>query len=423
MQRPAPPAKLAASYDTRSGAPEPGMSHHRRSFAFLCAGHSATHLAMLIFPTAVLALAPAWQQGYDGLIALGTIGFVTYAAGTLPAGWLGDRWSRTGMMTVFFVGLGLSLVLTGFARDPLELGLGLGAIGLFSSIYHPVGIAHLVEITDRSGRAIGINGVFGNMGIAGAAITAGALSAAFGWQAAFIVPGAAVILIGILYALFAREKAAATAPVAKTTQADAKPTDQRRVFGYLVISALGTGLIFNGITVAMPALFAERLVLPDDPRLVGAAVSGVTAIAAFAQIVTGSLMNDRRVKPLLIALTAGQALLFLLIAGAGGLVAVGLALPLLLMVFGEIPASDWLIARYTAAASRARSYAIMYVISLGVSLLAAPLIAYFHGTRFGFTGLLLLFAGCAALITAAGFALPGRALGAVAARSAASPAE
>lgn len=399
------------------------MPSARLTFGFLCAGHTATHLAMLIFPTAVLVLAPAWNQGYDALIALGTVGFVTYAAGTLPAGWLGDRWSRTGMMTVFFLGLGLSLVLTGFARNPLELGLGLGAIGLFSSIYHPVGIAQLVEITDRSGRAIGINGVFGNMGIAGAAVTAGALSAGFGWQAAFIVPGVVVMLVGVLYALFTRGRTDAAAPAAKSKHADATTGDQRRVFGYLVISALGTGLIFNGITVVMPALFAERLALPDDPRLVGAAVSGVTAIAAFAQIVTGSMMNDRLVKPLLIALTTGQALLFLLIASAGGLVSVGLSLPMLLLVFGEIPASDWLIARYTAAASRARSYAIMYVISLGVSLLAAPLIAFFHGSSMGFTGLLLLFAGCAALITAAGFALPGRAFRATPARSAASPAE
>jgi MFS family permease len=399
------------------------MSRPRRSFAFLCAGHTATHLSMLIFPTAVLALAPAWQRGYDSLIALGTIGFVTYAAGTLPAGWLGDRWSRTGMMTVFFIGLGLSLILTGFARDPLELGLGLGAIGLFASIYHPVGIAHLVEITNRSGQAIGVNGVFGNMGIAGAAITAGGLSAAFGWQAAFIVPGAVVVLLGILYALFARGEASAAAPAVKSAHADATSTDQRRVFGYLVISALGTGLIFNGITVVMPALFAERLALPHDPSLVGAAVSGVTAIAAFAQIVTGSLMNDRRVKPLLIGLTLGQALLFLLIAGAGGFFTVGLALPMLLLVFGEIPASDWLIARYTGAANRARSYAIMYVVSLGVSLFAAPLIAWFHGTSMGFTGLLLLFGGCAALVTAAGFALPGRTLAPAPAPAAARPAE
>jgi len=400
------------------------MSKSRVTLGFLCLGHTATHLAMLIFPTAVLALAPTWQQGYDQLIALGTVGFVTYAVGTLPAGWLGDRWSRTGMMTVFFVGLGVSLVLTGFARNPLELGLGLGAIGLFSSIYHPVGIAHLVEITDRSGKAIGLNGVFGNMGIAGAAITAGALSVGFGWQAAFIVPGAVVILLGLLYALIARgEGHAAHAAAAKSAAADASAADQRRVFGYLVISALGTGLIFNGITVVMPALFAERLALVEDPRLVGALVSGVTAVAAFAQIVTGGLMNDRRVKPLLIGLTFGQMLLFLLIAGAGGPLAVALSLPMLLMVFGEIPASDWLIARYTGAASRARSYAIMYVISLGVSLLAAPLIAFFHGSSMGFTGLLLLFALCAAVITVAGFALPGRKLVPAAARSAASPAE
>lgn len=386
------------------------MRGHRLEFGFLCIGHAADHLAMLIFPTAVLALAPAWQRGYDELIALGTVGFATFALGTYPAGWLADRWSRTGMMKLYFLGLGGALVATGFARDPLELALGLGAIGLFAAIYHPVGIAHLVEITDRSGRALGVNGVFGNMGIAGAAITAGALAAAFGWQAAFIGPGLVVLAVGFAYLFLAGGETHAGVVAEATAEAAVTPGTQRRVFVFLVLSALFSGIVFHGITVVMPALFAERLAL-EDPQTVGAVVSGITAIAAFAQILTGGLIDDRRVKPLLILLTAGQVVFFILIAGATGALAAALTLPLLFLVFGEIPAGDWLVARYTTRAARARIYAVMYVLSLGVGIAAAPLIAFFHGTAMGFAGLLLLFAGLVAAVTLAAFLLPGSAFG------------
>jgi MFS family permease len=386
------------------------MRQRRLEFGFLCIGHMADHLAMLIFPTAVLALAPVWQRGYDELIALGTVGFATFALGTYPAGWLADRWSRTGMMKLYFLGLGAALVATGFARDPLELAIGLGAIGLFAAIYHPVGIAHLVEITDRSGRALGINGVFGNMGIAGAAITAGGLASAFGWQAAFIGPGLVVLLVGVAYLFLAGGEVRGAVVAEEAADTTVAPGTQRRVFVFLVLSALFSGVVFHGITVVMPALFAERLSL-EDPKTVGAIVSGITAIAAFIQIVTGGLMDDRRVKPLLICLTAGQVVFFILIAGASGVLAAALTLPLLFLVCGEIPAGDWLVARYTTRAARARVYAVMYVLSLGVSIAAVPLIAWFHGTAMGFAGLLLLFAGLVGVVMAAAFLLPGSAFG------------
>jgi hypothetical protein len=42
----------------------------------------------------------------------------------------------------------------------------LGATGLFATIYHPIGSAMMVDATgDRPGRAIGINGVFGNIAV------------------------------------------------------------------------------------------------------------------------------------------------------------------------------------------------------------------------------------------------------------------
>ncbi len=139
---------------------------------FINVGHFYAHLFMLLFPTVVLALESEFAASYGSLLSLATAGFVAFGAGSIPAGWLGDRWSRPGMMAVFFIGIGGASVLTGFARTPFEIGAGLLAIGVFASIYHPVGIALLVEGREKVGRVLGINGVFGNMGVAGAALIA-----------------------------------------------------------------------------------------------------------------------------------------------------------------------------------------------------------------------------------------------------------
>jgi MFS family permease len=114
----------------------------------------------------------------------------------LPAGWLGDRWSAPGIMVVFFIGMGVSAIFCAFApvHDFVWLSIGLGGIGLFGSVYHPVGIPWVMRTAERQGTALGINGVFGSAGNACAGLVVGGLIALVDWRAAFIVPGAISVL-------------------------------------------------------------------------------------------------------------------------------------------------------------------------------------------------------------------------------------
>jgi MFS family permease len=180
------------------------MSSRPRLDLFLNIGHALDHLVMLIFPTAVLAIGEAWQMSYGQLLPLALGGFIAFGAFSLPAGWLADHWSRTGMMRVFFFGIGAATLLTGFARTPAELAAGLAAIGMFAAIYHPVGIAMLVANRSDIGRTLGVNGVFGNTGLAFAALFSGALADLAGWRAAFILPGLLCIGIGLGFVVASR---------------------------------------------------------------------------------------------------------------------------------------------------------------------------------------------------------------------------
>ncbi len=128
------------------------LDRENAHFLLLNIGHFLDHLFMLIFATAAaLALSQDWGMSYGELITYATPGFMAFAVFTIPAGWLADRWSREGMMTVFFVGIGLSSAATALADTPLQMAVGLFAIGMFAAIYHPVGIALVVHGRERTG--------------------------------------------------------------------------------------------------------------------------------------------------------------------------------------------------------------------------------------------------------------------------------
>ena len=294
----------------------------RTTLAFLNLAHFLDHFFLLVFPTAVLALHKAWDMTYGEALALGTPVYVAFAAGTLPAGWLADRWSREGMLATFFIGIGASSIATGLAAGPLTLMIGLGAIGLFAAIYHPAGLAMVTEATETPGRALAMNGVWGNMGIASAALATGLVAQALGWRHAFILPGAGSVAVGLAYLMQLKGPATARMDTAgrSTLQAQTAKGDRRRVLIVIGIGALFGGLIFQGVTVALPKLFEERLTtLAGDLTQVGAAASLVFALAAFAQLPVGRLLDRVGARPIYIAAVGLQASFLALLAGAQGL--------------------------------------------------------------------------------------------------------
>ena len=137
----------------------------RKHFFFLNVGHFLDHLFLLIFATAAaLVLAKQWGLTYAELIPYATPGLIAFGIFSLPAGWLADRWSREGMMVVFFIGAGLASIGTSTAGSPIEMAIGLFVIGIFAAIYHPVGLAMIARGGKTMGMDIAVNGVWGQYG-------------------------------------------------------------------------------------------------------------------------------------------------------------------------------------------------------------------------------------------------------------------
>ncbi len=393
------------------------MRRNRTRFLFLNVGHTYDHLFMLLFPTVVLTLEGEFERSYGELLALAVPGFIAFGVGTLPAGWLGDRWSRSGMMAVFFFGIGVAAILTSFASTPFQIAAGLALIGLFASIYHPVGIAMIVQGQEKVGRLLGINGVWGNMGIAAAAFVAAVLMDLITWRAAFLVPGIVSILTGVAYVWASRswtieEKRAGRAAPRETRRVDEPAAARRAMWRVIIVlsaAAFLIGMVFQASTIALPKVFDEGLgSLTSSALGVGGMVSLVVGVAAFAQIGIGHLIDRFSIKAIWIAVLIAQVPLLVLVGAiseAGLLIA---AFAAMVVILGEIPIQDALLARHTPEHWRSRIYGAKFSLALGASALSTPLVAALHGTAGGFMSLFGILAACAAAVIVLAFWLPER---------------
>ncbi len=392
-------------------------------FLLLNVGHFLDHLFMLIFATAAaLALASDWNMSYGQLIAYATPGFVAFAVFTIPAGWLADRWSREGMMAVFFIGIGASSAATALATTPLQMAAGLFAIGMFAAIYHPVGIALVVHGRTRTGVPIAVNGIFGNLGVASAALITALLIDNIGWRSAFVWPGVVSIMLGFVYIMVVRGRSAEARVRAQPGGAGEtaslaldRATMIRVLVIVLVTSSLG-GLIFQSTTFSLPKVFDEQLgTLAVSATAVGSYAFIAFAIASIGQLVVGYLVDRMPVRQVFMVVAALQAALFSLMPGLTGWSALFVAVAFMFAVFSQIPINDVLIGRVARSDWRARVYALRYTINFSIIASSVPLIGWIHG-RWGFDTLFVLLAVTAVGILVAVTLLP-------ALRFAAAPAE
>jgi MFS family permease len=376
----------------------------KRSFLvpFINVGHLLDHLVMLVFPTVVLALGREWDRPYSELLPLALGGFIAFGAFAIPAGWLADHWSRYRMMAVFFFGIGASLFLTGFASSPWQIAAGLTVTGMFAAIYHPVGIAMLVAAPKNLGMALGWNGLWGNLGLAFAAVVSGALMDVWGWRSAFFVPGLLAMATGAAFVLLVPDPG----PVPKRSKTIGLHLDARtmaQIFVILLVATACGGVIFNSTTVAMPKIFDERLrALTQTNVGIGALVAFVYSVAAFAQVLMGTLMSRFDMKYLMLACGLVQIPLLAAAATLDGWPLLIVALCMMMAIFAQIPLNDAIVGKYVADEYRARVLSVRYVVSIGVASLAVPMIALLHRTDGGFRNVFMVLAllACAVFVSA-----------------------
>jgi MFS family permease len=359
--------------------------------------HAVDHLMLLIFATAVGAIAKDFNlANWQDLMPYTVGAFFMFGLGALPSGKLGDLWGRRAMMLIFFFGIGIAGIAISFTQTPLQLGLALAFMGAFASIYHPVGIPMLLQGVEKPGSVIGLNGLAGNLGIAAAALLTGYLVSYFGWRAAFIVPGFISILAGVIFSLAIPKEE--IAPARRNTKLlDIDPKLRTKVLLIMTLTATSGSMLFNfstnGNSEFLKARFPE---MASDPSTLGILLAIVYTIASFTQIAVGKLIDTYPLKKVMLGVLLLQAPMLVLASFASGWTLFFVMIAFMMLIFGAIPFTDAMIVRFVDDQMRSRVSGMRLAVSFGASSAAVWMIGPVVKAA-GFSALLIVMACIAAL--------------------------
>jgi MFS family permease len=334
--------------------------------------HAIDHWFLLIFATAVLSMSHEFGFArWEDLMPYGTGAFFLFGLGSVLAGKLGDQWGRRRMMLIYFFGMGLSMLVVATSVGPWSLAWSLTLMGAFASIYHPVGIPMLLKDVTQPGRVIGVNGLSGNLGIAGAALLTGFLVKYLGWRWAFIAPGLVCILLGWTFHRVAPQEIAAPSKQTAKKSLNIPAQVMAQVFLIMTLAAVSASLIFNFTTNGNTALLQTKLgEWGRDPARLGLLMAVVYALASLAQLVVGRLIDKFPLKTVWLSVVSLQIPLFALAAWADGWWFYALQVLFMAAVFGSIPFTDAVIVRYVDDRMRSRVSGMRLTLSYTASSLA-----------------------------------------------------
>ena len=368
--------------------------------------HFLDHFIMLVFAKAAYDAGRHFGMSYEEIIVYGVAGFVLFGGMAPVAAQMADRYSRSLMMVVYHFGIGIAAVLAGLAQSVWQLGAAIGLIGVFAAIYHPVGIAMLIKSNRSIGFRLGINGVFGNMGVAAAPLIIGLLLTVGDWRLCFIASGLFCICYGVVFILALVEEAA-PAGKTKSKMATGFAPGWKIALGSMLLSTASGGFIFGAMTFVVPRYF--EISLPNvstSVAITGLLASIVYAAASFSQIGVGWLIDRVAPKWVLFSIGVGQVIFVALAARFTDYALFFAMLVAMCFVFGQIPITDTILSRYVPDNWRARVLSVKFMVNLTIGATVLPICGAILQSGYEMAALFSVMSILAVFVVIAGALLP-----------------
>jgi len=378
---------------------------------YLNISHFLDHFMMLIFAKAAYDAGRHFGLSYDQIIVYGVAGFVLFGGMAPVAAQLADKFSRSLLMVIYHFGIGIAAILAGLTQSVWQLAFAIGLIGVFAAIYHPVGIAMLIKSNRKIGFRLGINGVFGNMGVAAAPLVTGLLLTLGDWRFCFILPGLFCLAYGVSFVAALRDDEAATSDRKKTSHGGFAPNWQLAL-GAMLLSTASGGFIFGAMTFVVPRYFEVAMTsLSTSVAVTGLLAALVYATASFSQIAVGWLIDRFAPKWVLLTIGLGQILFIFLAARFTDLALFFAMLLAMSFVFGQIPITDTILSRYVPDEWRAKALSVKFMVNLSIGATVLPICGGILQSGAPMKSLFAVMSGIAILVAVAGLLLPIQAEG------------
>ena len=369
-------------------------------------GHFLDHFMMLIFAKAAFDAGRHFGLSYDEIIIYGTLGLFLFGAAAPLAGWLADKYSRSLIIIIYPFGVSLGAFLCFLSSSPIMLGFSIGVIGFFAAIFHPVGIAMLIRDSNKVGVRLGVNGVWGNMGVAAAPVLTGFIILNSNWQLSFLVPSLICLIFAIAQLRGFKEIDIKEEKIKQKTS-NGLVEGWKIVLFSLTMTTLAGGFIFGSLTFLIPRIFEVNLSgISVDIAITGLLAGIVYAIASLSQVGVGYLIDRYSPKIILGFVGIGQFFLIYLSSLYIDYALFFVMLMAMFFVFGQVPITDAILVRYVDDQWRARILSVKFLINLCAGASVLPLVSLFLGYGYTFSDLLTILSCLAIFVVISAYMLP-----------------
>jgi len=359
--------------------------------------HGLVHLYEGVLPPLIPLLMDKFNTDYFHMGIIVTIFSYAFGLGSLPAGYLSDRLGARFLITIFLFGASTFSIFIWPVGSLWNYGLLMGFIGLFCSTYHPSSNT-LISISVREkGKAFGIHGIAGSLGVSAVPVLSVWIALVVGWQAPHVIFG--FLGIGIsLYSLTVPNRLVTPSSVALAKESEAgfsKASYTNLIVFFLSVTTLG--LTYKGIMTFLPAYMGQNVHL-SFLNLNTVALGGtITTIAllsgAVGQYISGRMLDHYRPEQLyLVATVIGTILLFLMAKTSNILLVVSSVL-FALFYFSTQPIQNYLLSKFFPEHRHGLGYGIHFFLSFGVGSTAAAVSGYL-ADRFGLESVFYVMGFC-----------------------------
>lgn len=383
------------------------------AYASVC--HALVHIFELAYGVVLIGIAQEFGVGLFLLGVLANVAGFAFGLTALPAGFLADRVGERRLLLTFCLGSGVASIAVGLSPNVYVLGVALAVLGLVLGIFHPVGTAFIARATKHRGMAFGYFGVGGNLGVALGPILAGAIASTLDWRAPYLIFAIpAFLMAGLLYS-FTRTGIPSVSEET-TAETDTEKTHLRLIILPLVlifVASAVNGFVYRGLITFLPLYLSQRLHFTffhlDSMVLAGSFTTVALIFGVLGQFLGGYLSERRRHEVLALVVAAVAAPLLVLMGGSDGLILLLTASSFAFFHFMAQPIYNNLIADYSPASWRGRSYGIFYFLTFGLGSFSATLLGY-TAEQLGTNWVFLVMAGIALITLACTVILLVRAL-------------
>ncbi len=339
----------------------------------MSACHALVHAYMLIFPTIYKELGEGLGLEFARVGLVGMVSYMAFGFGALPAGFLVDRFGAKNLVMACLAGTTLASVLTFAAGSGVTVAVALVVLGFFASLYHPAGLAMISMNVKNVGKAIGIHGMAGTLGVAAAPLVAGTMTSRFTWQYAYVLLGIVGLVLLIYVLATSRESGMGAAGRARRADSGSKVGSAWHDLVVFYVVVLVYGLIYRGVMTFFPAYLSERVAfIGGDVGRLGLVSSGIMVISIVGPLVGGYLASHTTdIRRSLFGIFGVLAVLSVGFYFLYGIFLVLMVAAAVLLIFCFQPLQNTLIARLSHDNRRGMAYGINFTLSFGVGAVAA----------------------------------------------------